>query len=628
MSLVNRMNRLWFILSWNIRGINSPEKWPLIRNKIEESNASIICFQETKKGEFDMSFIKKFAPRKFDKFAFVPSDGASGGLLVLWASNTFSGQVLLQETFGLVLEFVSIANAETFTLANVYGPCEGIARENFVAWLFHLDIPDDSLWLLVGDFNFYRFSENRNRPGANQEDMETFNEIISYLGLIELPIKGRSFTWSNMQNEPLLEQLDWFLTSHSWTIKYPNTTVKPLARPTSDHIPCVISVGTSIPKAQVFRFENHWARMPGFLEVVQTIWDINMPGDSAQCISGKFKLLHKALKTWSTSIFVLSNLIDNCNNIILRLDGFEELRPLDITEWNFRNIVKARLQHLLLCKQDYWRKRCTARWAKLGDENTSFFHSMATIRYRRNSITSLTRADGSEAVEHHEKAGILWHTYRDRLGVSVQIDETFNFGQYLQPCPDMDVLSAPLTNEEIDDIVAHMPTDKAPGPDGFTGLFIKICWPIIKYDFYRLCHDFWEGRINLQSINDSFITLIPKVQSPLGPNDYRPISLLNSCLKLLTKILANRLQGKILQTIHINQYGFLKSRNIQDCLGWAYEYIHQTKQSGTPSIILKLDFAKAFDTMEHKAILKILACKGFNAHWLSMVEALLSSGTS
>jgi exonuclease III len=275
MSLVNRMNRLWFILSWNIRGINSPEKWPLIRNKIEESNASIICFQETKKGEFDMSFIKKISPRKFDKFAFVPSDGASGGLLVLWASNTFSGQVLLQETFGLVLEFVSIANAETFTLANVYGPCEGIARENFVAWLFHLDIPDDSLWLLVGDFNFYRFSENRNRPGANQEDMETFNEIISYLGLIELPIKGRSFTWSNMQNEPLLEQLDWFLTSHSWTIKYPNTTVKPLARPTSDHIPCVISVGTSIPKAQVFRFENHWVRMPGFLEVVQTIWDIS-----------------------------------------------------------------------------------------------------------------------------------------------------------------------------------------------------------------------------------------------------------------------------------------------------------------------------------------------------------------
>jgi hypothetical protein len=50
------------------------------------------------------------------------------------------------------------------------------------------------------------------------------------------------------------------------------------------------------------------------------------------------------------------------------LDNYEEQRILHISEWNFRNIVKERLQHLLLCKHDYWRKRCTARWAKLGDE--------------------------------------------------------------------------------------------------------------------------------------------------------------------------------------------------------------------------------------------------------------------
>ena len=84
---------------------------------------------------------------------------------------------------------------------------------------------------------------------------------------------------------------------------------------------------------------------------------------------------------------------------------------------------------------------------------------------------------------------------------------------------------------------------------------------------------------NLQSINDAYITLIPKVQAPLGPNDFRPISLLNSGLKLLTKLLANRLQKKILELVHVNQYGFLKTRTIQDYVGWAYEYIHQCKQS-------------------------------------------------
>jgi hypothetical protein len=48
-------------------------------------------------------------------------------------------------------------------------------------------------------------------------DSLVFNNIISHLGLVELPIKGRSFTWSNMQANPLLEQIDWFFTSATWT---------------------------------------------------------------------------------------------------------------------------------------------------------------------------------------------------------------------------------------------------------------------------------------------------------------------------------------------------------------------------------------------------------------------------
>jgi hypothetical protein len=177
---------------------------------LEESTASIVCLQETKKEDFDPSFIRKFATKRFDQFVFVPSEGASGGLLILWLGSMFVGQVRMEESFGIVVNFTSQLSADVFNLVNVYGPCEGVARANFVAWLFSLDIADDSLWLILSAFNFYRFVENRNREGANMADIATFNEIISYLGLIELPIKGRSFTWSNMQADPLLVQLDWF----------------------------------------------------------------------------------------------------------------------------------------------------------------------------------------------------------------------------------------------------------------------------------------------------------------------------------------------------------------------------------------------------------------------------------
>jgi hypothetical protein len=458
-NLSSGWNRVWHVLSWNIRGINSAEKWPHIRKKLEESNASIVCLQETKKMVFDASFIKKFAPRRFDKFAYIPSDGASGGLLVIWVSNMFSGSVILEESFGIAISFTSVISLDIFVLVNVYGPCEGVERENFVAWLFGLDIPDGANWLLLGDFNFYRYVESRNLPGANMTDISTFNEIISYLGLIELPIKGRAYTWSNMQMDPLMVQLDWFFTSHAWSIKFPNTVVHPLAKPTSDHVPCVISVGTMIPKAKVFRFENHWIRLPGFLDKVQSIWDIQCPGDSAKSLSAKFKLLHKGLRQWSSSFSVLQSVINNCNEVILLLDGFEEHRSLHVAEWNFRNIVKNKLQHLLLCKQDYWRKRCTARWARLGDENTSFFHSMATIRYRKNSIASLTREDGSLAVDHHEKEGILWNSFRDRLGITQPISNTLDFSEFFTHAHDLSSLTVPFTHEEINAVVAHMPSD-------------------------------------------------------------------------------------------------------------------------------------------------------------------------
>jgi hypothetical protein len=225
--------RNWHILCWNIRGLNATDNWNAVRYKIEESACSIVYLQETKKDFFDLAFIRKFAPRRFDKFEFVPSVGASGGILVLWASSSFPGTVLAKEPFALTLEFVSVHNLEIWNLTIVYGPCQQQARSEFVSWMRNISIQPDDDWLFLGDFNFYRSLENRNKPGGNVADTLMFNDIIGHLGLEELPLKGRAFTWSNMQQNPLLEQLDWFFTSVNWTHSFPNTLVLPLAKITS-----------------------------------------------------------------------------------------------------------------------------------------------------------------------------------------------------------------------------------------------------------------------------------------------------------------------------------------------------------------------------------------------------------
>ena len=230
--------------------------------------------------------------------------------------------------------------------------------------------------------------------------------------------------------------------------------------------------------------------MPGFFEVVETIWKIHCPGDSAKRLSSKFKLLRKGLKKWSTSISQLNLILDNCNDVIQMVDELEDQRSLHISEWNFRRIVQHKMDQLLKLKESYWKQRCTARWAKRAEENTSYYHAMATISYRRNSIASLQREDGSLAFEHEEKAGLLWHTYRQRLGVSVPVDESFDFSRFIQHHDYLAALSAPFSMREIEEVLKSLPNAKAPRPDGFSGLFLKKCWHIIKWDFFDLFRDF------------------------------------------------------------------------------------------------------------------------------------------
>jgi exonuclease III len=72
-----------------VRGLNGDNRQREVRSKIDESDCDIICLQETKCEDFDWRLIKKFYPGKFDRFAFSPSFGASGGIIVLWKSTIF-----------------------------------------------------------------------------------------------------------------------------------------------------------------------------------------------------------------------------------------------------------------------------------------------------------------------------------------------------------------------------------------------------------------------------------------------------------------------------------------------------------------------------------------------------------
>ena len=365
------------------------------------------------------------------------------------------------------------------------------------------------------------------------------------------------------------------------------------------------------------------------MDVVRNTWarPVNS-SNAASVLCRKFKLLRQALKVWSKNISRLSVAIENTNKNLNELDDLENMRPLTNPECNFRKIIKHHLLRLLDYQKQYWKKCCTIRWVKFGDENIKFFQAVATKRYRKNNVAILQTEDGMMVEDHPAKEALLFHTYKTRLGTISPSDMKFDLAALIPQSTNLEHLTSPFTHDEIDRVVKDMPSDRAPGPNGFSGAFLKACWTIIHDILYALCSKFYEGTLDITSINDGLITLIPKINSPETVNDFRPITLLNYCLKLITKLLADRLQRVIIALVHRNQYGFIKARTIQDCLAWSYQYLHQCQSSGRPIILLKLDFAKAFDTIEHEAILALLMAKGFPPKWIGWVKEILSSGDS
>lgn len=294
--------------------------------------------------------------------------------------------------------------------------------EQIVSWFRNHEIHDEENWMFLGDFNFYRSLSNRNKPGGCLSDTFIFNDAIGHLGLVDVPLKGIAFTWSNMQADPLLEQLDWFFTSANWTIDYPNTEVLPMTKITFDHIPCKVVISTSMPRSNIFRFENYWVEQDDFIETVQNSWLTSPTLHTAtKTISSKFKNLRSALKSWSKKISNLKLLISNCNAVICFLDGLEDRRGLFNPEINLRSAVRKQLEMWLKCKNLYWRKRYTVNRIKLGDECIKFFHGMATISYRHNSISQLLNEHGVWVQDHESKAGLLWNSFKSWLVNDVEM---------------------------------------------------------------------------------------------------------------------------------------------------------------------------------------------------------------
>lgn len=155
-----------------------------------------------------------------------------------------------------------------------------------------------------------------------------------------------------------------------------------------------------------------------------------------------------------------------------------------------------------------------------------------------------------------------------------------------------------VPDREIKAAVFQLGANKAPGLDGYPGHFNQRFWEEIGPDVCKATKSFFESECLLKKLNQTNLVLIPKTKAPLKLSHYRPISLCNFGLKIITKFLANRLKGVLSKLISPNQSTFVPGRMIQDNILIAHEGFHHLKvkrRGNSPNMAVKLDFNKAYD---------------------------------
>lgn len=180
----------------------------------------------------------------------------------------------------------------------------------------------------------------------------------------------------------------------------------------------------------------------------------------------------------------------------------------------------------------------------------------------------------------------------------------------------------PFSLPEIEAALHSMESSKAPGPDGINGGVIKSLWNEVKGDYLQLFSDFYENGSLPKGISSSFIVLIPKIQNPISLSDFRPISLMNISPKLLSKVLAIRLKKVMGYMVSDDQSAFIKNRQMSDCIIITTEVFTALKAKKCRGVIMKLDFAKAFNTVNWNFVFHVLQMMNFDERWISWIKAM------
>ncbi len=270
-----------------------------------------------------------------------------------------------------------------------------------------------------------------------------------------------------------------------------------------------------------------------------------------------------------------------------------------------------------------------------GEKMTASFFRLIKQNYLQSNILSLVRDDGSKMTQEEcerEVKQFYTELFKKREVEAIEDTEVMQVieGMPKLSCAQVEALNREVTHSEIRNVLfKHLHHGKSPGNDGLTVAVYKTFWKEISKE---VCESITEG-IKAKELStrqrQSIIRLIEKKgKDTTKIKNWRPISLMNVDTKILAKVIATRLERVIESLVSPQQLGFLRSKNICEgtrLIDYLSTYCEKTRTAGR---IICLDQEKAFDSVAHSYIFRLLKELKFPEYFIDLIKTLYAKAES
>lgn len=617
---MTKMNDEIRIATLNVRGLNDSKKLLFIEDLCQREKIDILLMQETHfRDEKDVECAKQIL-NMYELYYMLGSNKTKGVCTMIKKSlneiKIKSVETINVRAICLNLEIEEIS----ISLCNIYAPNDGEEQIEFIEKLSRLLYGKKKI-LLAGDFNAVQNScmdrQSSNRISQKQEKKyeKEWKKFMNVFDLNEFQnISKIGMTW---ENNGCASRIDRMHASTGVIGNY----VKAMDIVVSDHKLVMASwilkqekeirgVNTSEKKKK-----SEWKLNDQILDDEVVDWEIRMQCNEIENVKKDYKdKWYEKFIAGIVSFLKRESREFNMKKMEAKNNIFKELYQLNKREYSGDS--KHKKEQLKVKLNQYYEEQRVGLLKRNSEEKNNFLNQPTKIliekekaKYESSKIASFIDENEKKLTSSEEINEKIYSFYSGLLGKDLSNQEKLEKYEFKSKKFDENnkcrlEINNKITFHEVNSVIKKM-KPSAPGPNGLTLAFYK---KYFKYFGEHLVNLFNDSEVMLgKTFKEATIKLIPKNKKVHKTiDDLRPISLTNYEYRIYSKVLANRMRLNISQILGDSQTCSIPMRRMNDNIMLINDIIYECKLKNKKIQIVSLDQRKAFDSISHKYLYKLL----------------------